>query len=364
MDSCPYKGLEMLETSDAAPSTFETIEPLPAELSKLSVSPSYESNPNVHGTGDMVLPEELVNSILSFLPWREWAGSWRCVSKHFSPFNYYTDNARAVTIVPSQECPTLRDGISHAHSVTRELVILPGVYRQALRVTKNIDIYGAGPLGTVIIEAKGWEDALYFAGLGIDGGYVDYKRPDSGEKAVVRNLVFDTPNPEQTFVAHIVRGTPTIEHCEIRGGIWMSGATNAIIKNCRIVRSRSSGLKVSDRASPTIDGNVIESNQMSGIMVLMLATPIIKNNIIRGNGARAIDVTHDSTPVIHDNVQSGNCLNELSMEMQGYAGESRELPSEGFFRIADIEVSDDDQMFGDEDMVTGAGDAAREEEEE
>jgi hypothetical protein len=156
---CPYEGLILEESSDAVPSkSLSDVALITPSIASLSLQSKL--SPTVHGTGDMVLPEELVNSILSFLPWREWARSWRCVSKHFSPFNFYTDNARHVTIVPSEECPTLRDGISHAHSVTRELVILPGVYRQALRVTKNIEIYGAGPLGSVIIEAKGWEDAL------------------------------------------------------------------------------------------------------------------------------------------------------------------------------------------------------------
>jgi parallel beta-helix repeat protein len=193
---------------------------------------------------------------------------------------------------------------------------------------------------------------------------VDYKKPDSGEKAIVQHLVFDTPNPEQTFVAHIVRGTPTIERCEIRGGIWLSGATNAIIRNCRIVRSRSSGLKVSDRASPTIVGNVIESNQMSGILVFKLATPTIISNDIRSNGGRCIDVTYDSNPVIHDNTESDNCRIELSMQMSGYANESRALPSAGFFRIADVEGSEDDLMFGDDDMTTDAGRLAEVEEAE
>lgn len=69
----------------------------------------------------------------------------------------------------------------------------------------------------VVIEAPGWNDALYFAGLGVDGEYVNPNVPDSGEKAVVRNLVLRTPNPEQTFVAHVVRGQATITNCLIEG---------------------------------------------------------------------------------------------------------------------------------------------------
>jgi len=38
-----------------------------------------------------------------------------------------------------------------------------------------------------------------------------------GELADVANLVFRAPNPEQGFIAHIVRGTPKIHHCDIQG---------------------------------------------------------------------------------------------------------------------------------------------------
>jgi parallel beta-helix repeat protein len=173
------------------------------------------------------------------------------------------------------------------------------VYRDSIRVTKNISICGVGKLGSVIIEAPGWNDALYFAGLGMDGEYVNPKTSDTGELADISNLVFRAPNPEQGFIAHIVRGTPRIHHCDIQGGLWISGCKPKITHNT-IRWSRSCGVKITDRACPEIKSNVILNNKFGGIKVKR-SNPLLTRNIISENQSYGMVITTDSAPTLFDN---------------------------------------------------------------
>jgi len=151
----------------------------------------------------------------------------------------------------------------------------------------------------VIVEAPGWNDAIYFAGLGMDGTYVNPKTPDTGELADISNLVFRAPNPQQGFVAHIVRGTPRIHHCELEGGIWISGCKPKLTSNT-IHLSRSCGVKITDRAAPELSNNTILHNKFGGIKVKRSA-PVLARNIISQNQSYGMVITTDSTPSLFDN---------------------------------------------------------------
>lgn len=248
------------------------------------------------------LPEELLMRIMAYLPFRRVIGCFGSASKaftHVANLEWFRTYVREVTVVPSSECPTITDGLASAAN-SRELWILPGVYRDSIRITKNIEISGAGKLGSVVIEAPGWNDALYFAGLGMDGEYVNPKTPDTGELAVVSNLAFRAPNPEQGFIAHIVRGTPRIHHCDIQGGIWISGCKPTLADNT-IHGSRSCGVKITDRAAPILVRNSIFQNKFGGVKVKR-SNPVLSHNRISMNQSYGMVITTDSSPILIDNV--------------------------------------------------------------
>jgi len=154
-------------------------------------------------------------------------------------------------------------------------------------------------LGSVVVEAPGWNDAIYFAGLGMDGEYVNPKTPDTGELADISNLVFRAPNPEQGYIAHIGRATPRIHHCELQGGIWISGCKPKLTSNT-IRWSRSCGVKITDRAAPELSRNVIHNNKFGGIKVKRSA-PVLARNTKTQNQSYGMVITTDSAPLLFDN---------------------------------------------------------------
>jgi parallel beta-helix repeat protein len=248
-----------------------------------------------------VLPDELLTRIMTYLPFRTVVGCFGPTNKMFlrvTNVEWFCKNVRELTVVPSLECPTLADGLAHAAN-TRELWILPGVYRDSIRITKNISVCGVGKLGSVVVEAPGWNDAIYFAGLGMDGEYVNPKTSDTGELADISNLVFRAPNPEQGFIAHIVRGTPRIHHCDIQGGIWISGCKPTLSNNT-IRCSRSCGVKITDRAMPELKSNVILNNKFGGIKVKR-SNPVLTRNTISHNLSYGMVITKDSSPTLLGN---------------------------------------------------------------
>jgi hypothetical protein len=266
------------------------------------------------------LPDDLIIRILSFLKFQEAVGRFARVSKTFSRaicVEWFAANVRPLTWVPSMSARTLAEGLAGA-AATRELLILPGVYRDSIRITKNVSICGIGKLGSVVIEAPGWNDAIYFAGLGMDGEYVDHRVPDTGELAEVSNLVFRAPNPEQSFVAHIVRGTPNIHHCEVQGGISIS-ACRPILAHNIIHGSRSCGVKVTDRGAPVLLGNTITANKFGGVKIKR-SSPMLVNNTIIDNESYGVVLTTDSVPSLRGN------------EIRDRPGEPRFNPLLGVYR--------------------------------
>ena len=111
---------------------------------------------------NLPVPLELLCRILSFITFRDFAFAWCSVNREFK-HGWYMQNVRPVSFAPSRPGGTLADGLMEA-ATTRELYIKPGVYRESMRITKNILVSGMGKLGSVVIEAPGWRDALYFAG--------------------------------------------------------------------------------------------------------------------------------------------------------------------------------------------------------
>lgn len=111
------------------------------------------------------LPPELICRIIDMCGYRKWAVTWAFVCKEFSTYDWYDRAVHPLTLFPSKRCKTLHDAISHA-AVDGCLLIKPGVYRESLRIGINMVVIGIGPPGSVVLEAPGWEECVYFAGLG------------------------------------------------------------------------------------------------------------------------------------------------------------------------------------------------------
>ena len=170
-----------------------------------SRSPASASSLDVASASPLpTLPDELVDRVAGMCArrggLREWCRSWRGTCRRLADVAWFEKNARGgapIAIVPSAACPTVQMGLSRAveappradvrsdsdapltssraidpdpdpDAIVREPIVLvkPGTYPENVRVTSSCALLGWGDPADVVIEARGWEPALAFAGLG------------------------------------------------------------------------------------------------------------------------------------------------------------------------------------------------------
>lgn len=214
------------------------------------------------------LPDALVDmiAILSCDTFQIWVQSWRRVARRFTSLAWYSENVRSdfVEVHSQFRFASLQEGMRQ--TVLRSLQVLivhPGIYRESLRVTRDLLIVGWGKREEVIIDAPGWEPALVFAGLGTNStrNIMGVSGQDTGDRAAVCNLTLCGRNQQQAVIAHIVRGQPALCACDVHGCIFISGSgTGPTISRCHVRSSRSSGIRITDHSSPFLQFNLVTHN--------------------------------------------------------------------------------------------------------
>jgi F-box protein 11 len=149
---------------------------------------------------------------------------------------------------------TIADAVQRAAPGTR-IFVRPGVYRESLKIERNVEVFGEGPASAIVLEETGGTliqvkaDTFSLHGITLKG--------QAGEGA-------GAP------LVEILRGTGLVEDCTFAaGGIGMAlsgNRTRGILRRLSVHSFRTCGILVSARASAQLDGCRIASSR-SGITV-------------------------------------------------------------------------------------------------
>jgi len=185
-----------------------------------------------------------------------------------------------------------------------ELVLAAQQYvlEKGIVVDKSLIIRGAGADKTVIV-VKGGEYGLKFRGncrWELHGVSVEYV--GSG---AAHGVVADS-------------GVIRIENCRFSGakwnqqaqqggdGVWLTGTVRAQMSKCICKDNELCGIRVSDQAQVTLEGNTCEGNKWSGIAFGDKSGGTARNNTCSKNEQNGIYAGGESQPVLEGNTCEGN----------------------------------------------------------
>lgn len=163
---------------------------------------------------------------------------------------------------------TLNAAIANA-TVGALIVVRPGVYAEAIRISKDVTIFGDGDHTRVVLVSEGPVTVTLEAG-----------------RAVIRNMTLRTSGTSAQGVVLVTTGAPVLADCDISSatgaGIFLQGPTsNPMIVRCTIHDCRGSGFLVTDQAKGTIEDCVVYGNGLSGFQIREGGNPSVRACLIR-----------------------------------------------------------------------------------
>ena len=251
------------------------------------------------------LPFDILDDFVRLGGWRRWGQTWSKVCKRYHPLEWWrregepNDNAQIV-VVPD-DATSIKTAIArashHAETGQRAVVLVrPGIYREAIRVTADISVCALGPRGGATIHAPGWEPALAWGGFKVGVthmGRVTLKAASAGASSDVCGLSLVQRNQSQMTAVYCTFGSPVIAHCDIVGSVRIAGrAASPVLLDCHVSQSRSVGLDFMDHASGKLDKCSVRDNRLAAVRLARTATPSVsvESNVFLGNGYDGIRV--------------------------------------------------------------------------
>lgn len=187
-------------------------------------------------------------------------------------------------VVAGKQYATLAEALEHAER-GQEILLQPGIYRQALVVDKAVTLVGGGALGATVLDGGGGT-ALTLAATG----------------AAARNLVIrgvaKTESESATTAAPapallLLRGRTLVEDCEITAGsdgIWVQVAAEATVRRCKLRDCGRYGVWVAQGGIGTFEACEIARAGAAGVRAIgnphFIGCEIVDS---RGDGAELSD---------------------------------------------------------------------------
>lgn len=228
-----------------------------------------------------------------------------------------------ITLTLVALCAAVNAGISAASARQaadlheRIVLIRPGTYMESVRVFADVTLIGLGESGAVQVKAQGWEPALVLGGFSVgraelgDGTHI--AAASAGALARVHCLSLSTRNQQQSVVVYCTGGAPTVTHCTIHGTVRVSGSrASPHFLKCDIRASRSCGMRICDHARGSVRSCYLVCNQLAAIRISQCATPDLQGNRFESNGHDGIllDAPEDSDDDGWEGEHSGGGDNE------------------------------------------------------
>ena len=196
---------------------------------------------------------------------------------------------------------TIRSALDHAREGD-EIVVGPGLYREALDISLSVSLVGAGPRDAIVIRRPAADVQACI-------------RIWAGEPEL-RNLRIECPvassakRVELPGLIAVLGGAPRLLELELAGaGVEFRGEGTAGVMAGSAIHDSFSGIWVRDGASPRIEGNELWSIILAAVEVRDVGTaPVVVGNRIHNEDGGGILVHSGASPRVEDNELSGIAL--------------------------------------------------------
>lgn len=248
-----------------------------------------------------VLTDEIIDRIARLTGWRGWLSSWSKVAARYRPLEWLRaagcELDAHITVVPD-DAARINAGISAAQSVLdstdtasdrpRVVLVRPGIYNESVRVFADIVLCGLGVRGAVTVRSQGWEPALVLGGFTVRSNGT-MAAASAGARASIHGLTLSNSNQSQSVSVYCTSGQPRVSHCDIHGTVRVSGSNaRPVITCCRVIGSRSCGIRVCDHAGGKVSKCGLIRNRLAAIRVSPCASPVLESNWFEGNGQEGV----------------------------------------------------------------------------
>lgn len=187
---------------------------------------------------------------------------------------------------------SINEAVERAAANSR-LLIRPGVYRESVRIDKDLEIVGDGGTVKEIIVVGENASCLQV----------------SANKAIMRGLTLlgrGAKYGKAFFAIDILRGESILENCDISSDSLSCVAVHGVdanptVKNCDIHDGADSGVYFFDNARALIDDCEIYRNRNVGVAITSGANPIVRNSrIFEGDNGGVVVWQNGAAGVVED----------------------------------------------------------------
>ena len=255
------------------------------------------------------LPQDILDEIVRRGGWRTWGKVWSKTCKRYHLLEWWRQEGgeraqkSAHLVVVPDDAPTIKAAIAQAANAAEAgqravVLVRPGVYREAVRITADISVCALGQRGRAAVIAPGWEPALAWGGFKVGVtrmGGVTLNAASAGASSDVCGFSLVQRNQSQMVAVYCTFGTPTIAYCDVVGSVHVAGrAARPHLSDCHISNSRSAGVEFCDHAGGCVERCVIRGNRLAAVRLGKTAdlTPesLRKDNEFMGNGFDGVQV--------------------------------------------------------------------------
>ena len=257
------------------------------------------------------------------------------------------------------------------------ILILPGLYQERIRITKDISIAGNGNISDIIIETYD-EDCISMRtnrasvknltlrsnsgplhrecyGVYIPDGHLTLENCDISSKslaciaihgAVARitadkckihdgkdgGVIFyersegtltdcDIFNNSPAGIMISEHSNPVIKNCTIRDGpeygIYIYDNGYGTIENCKINNNKAAGIRIKEKSNPNILNCDVKNSKKYGIQIVQKSGSYIENCTILSSGVTGIEIMENSNPVIKNCKIKKNKISGINIRKNG-----------------------------------------------
>ena len=143
------------------------------------------------------------------------------------------------------QCLSLKVALRQARAGA-EITLLPGLYREAVVLDKDVIITGLGEIGEVVLE--GLKAPTLISG---------------GQDLVLRNLTLRVA--EEGAVLRITGGTPRLESCVLVGGVEVASGASPRFQDCQLLTGGVEALVVAGGAQVNLVGGSLRGFRECGL---------------------------------------------------------------------------------------------------
>jgi F-box protein 11 len=221
--------------------------------------------------------------------------------------------AAAIIVAPTgvAHYRTIKEAILAAPPGAR-ILVRPGIYREALRLDRPVEIIGEGHMEEIILDSTDADCLLMNTENALVRG-ITIRGKAGPKKARVyaidiprgRLVLEDCDISNETLACIALHGPdadPVIRRCRIHdcasGGILIFQNAKGIISDCEIYKNTRAGIAIHQEGNPQIRRCRIYDGNQSGVYIYDRGLGTIENCEIYGNSLTGIEIKGESNPKI------------------------------------------------------------------